>query len=489
MRERAHCTEAPAGAGADEGPAERCDGQRAAVRISRRPPPTTSAWSPKTRSGSAEGDRAKTAPSRTFAPLERGCRTDAPTSSSRRPKSTAARCSRREPEFSSCHQCEPGLNSIKMPEQSAPDGESIVYEGFPFFPATEGERGALKENEYRAAQDRTGWQTKRPQPGTARPHGNRVQRRSPAISPARDAGERSASCAKRRCPNGLRRALRARSGRHADTARSRNCSNRLPRTRLRARIRRWLSRPRHDRVRSQRAADRRDRVRADGTAVSGRGTRPVRVRLGGALRLVNVLPGQRFRRPRVGGRLRQAARARGRANRRPDRSNAVSADGSRMFWTDLENGRLYIREDGRTTREVAHHGRCKEQRAAERTRVLRHREHRRHAGAAERRHRLRHDHRTGGQDLRPHESTTASGHRGRRATTCRGSTSSTRRSSHPQQGPTAHSRTGRQPNLYEYEAAAGAVRFIATLAPKDNHHGPDPVSAPGSPRPRTAWPR
>src|SRR6185312_14533262 len=55
---------------------------------------------------------------------------------------------------------QPGLASIKMPEQAAPDGESIVYEGFPFFPDAEGERGALKENEYRSARTASGWQTK-----------------------------------------------------------------------------------------------------------------------------------------------------------------------------------------------------------------------------------------------------------------------------------------------------------------------------------------
>jgi hypothetical protein len=57
---------------------------------------------------------------------------------------------------SSCGgECKPGAFVRRFPMQSSPDGESVVYEGFPF---THG-AGALTENEYLSKRTDSGWQT------------------------------------------------------------------------------------------------------------------------------------------------------------------------------------------------------------------------------------------------------------------------------------------------------------------------------------------
>jgi hypothetical protein len=62
-----------------------------------------------------------------------------------------------DPLISSCSgECKPGLVLQHFPMQSRPDGEAIVYEGMPFSPS----EGAVIENEYLARRDeKAGWQT------------------------------------------------------------------------------------------------------------------------------------------------------------------------------------------------------------------------------------------------------------------------------------------------------------------------------------------
>lgn len=54
----------------------------------------------------------------------------------------------------SCRECLPGLSKQFMPMQSAPDGESVVYEGQPFAPNL-----ASGEDEYLARRSSNGWET------------------------------------------------------------------------------------------------------------------------------------------------------------------------------------------------------------------------------------------------------------------------------------------------------------------------------------------
>jgi len=62
-----------------------------------------------------------------------------------------------EPEVSSCarSECKPGVAYSRFPKQSAPDGESVVYEGSPSFSSG----GAVIENEYLSKRTGSGWQT------------------------------------------------------------------------------------------------------------------------------------------------------------------------------------------------------------------------------------------------------------------------------------------------------------------------------------------
>ena len=57
--------------------------------------------------------------------------------------------------FGSCNACKPGRLAKRFPMQSAPDGEAVVYEGFPFS-FTE---GGKKFNEYLSMRTASGWQT------------------------------------------------------------------------------------------------------------------------------------------------------------------------------------------------------------------------------------------------------------------------------------------------------------------------------------------
>jgi hypothetical protein len=67
------------------------------------------------------------------------------------------------PSVSSCGavECKPGnFGIVRMPLQSAPDGDSVVYEGFPFSFA----EGAPIVNEYLSRRTASGWQTTNPTP-------------------------------------------------------------------------------------------------------------------------------------------------------------------------------------------------------------------------------------------------------------------------------------------------------------------------------------
>jgi hypothetical protein len=57
-------------------------------------------------------------------------------------------------------ECKPGTIALRMPLQSAPDGDSVVYEGFPFS-ATE---GSSRLNQYLSKRTPSGWQTTNPTP-------------------------------------------------------------------------------------------------------------------------------------------------------------------------------------------------------------------------------------------------------------------------------------------------------------------------------------
>jgi hypothetical protein len=77
---------------------------------------------------------------------------------------------------------------------------------------------------------------------------------------------------------------------------------------------------------------------------------------GGRLRLVNVLPGNTSG---ASGAVIGSGQLLG-PEQSPDVDHAISADGSRVFWSSEETGQLYVRIDGNRTLEVPGPGSCKQ---------------------------------------------------------------------------------------------------------------------------------
>jgi hypothetical protein len=71
---------------------------------------------------------------------------------------------------------------------------------------------------------------------------------------------------------------------------------------------------------------------------------------GGHLRVVNVLPAGSLEPPNANAVF---GAARVVSHEFPNVSHVISADGKRVFWTDLENGRIYVRIDGTITQPVS----------------------------------------------------------------------------------------------------------------------------------------
>ena len=229
-----------------------------------------------------------------------------------------------EPEVSSCHECEPGINSLKMPEQSAPGGESIVYEGFPFFPASEGERGALKENEYRATRTATGWQTTNLSP--------ELQTHGPGFRTfTGDLGrsvmqENEVPLAEGALPKGYED-LYAREADGTLHPLIQGLLEPLAPFTLQLEYAGGSADLNHEVFEANEPLTGATESAPRAPAVSGL-EHDIYESTGGSLRLVNVLPGERVRRARVGGRVRQAAQRQRRIC--AGHGNAVSADGSRI---------------------------------------------------------------------------------------------------------------------------------------------------------------
>ena len=72
----------------------------------------------------------------------------------------------------------------------------------------------------------------------------------------------------------------------------------------------------------------------------------------GQLRLVNVLPNGTTHADATFGGLETLANEK----LRPILSHVISADGSRIFWTDLNTDHIYMREDGTKTVEISSEG-------------------------------------------------------------------------------------------------------------------------------------
>jgi hypothetical protein len=233
--------------------------------------------------------------------------------------------------------CKPGNGYVQFPRQSRPDGGAIAYEGTPF----SGEEGAIGENEYISRRDaKTGWHTVNLTPALAQPGSGSQGYRAfdvalsqgllvqggPALSPQAPPEYLNLYTQPTNNPLALDPLLTAEPP-------NRPAGGEVPFEVTYAGASADLSRIFF-------AAN--DALTAE-TALAPEALDPGAGKLNlyewaeGQLRLVNVLPGNAETLP-------GAFSGEGSAN-------AISTDGSRVFWSDGA-GQVYVRIDGSETREV-----------------------------------------------------------------------------------------------------------------------------------------
>jgi hypothetical protein len=239
----------------------------------------------------------------------------------------------------SCLECKPGLTGRRLPEFSSVDGDRIVYQGSPF--ANEGD--ALNRDSYLAVRTGSGWQT------------------STLTPPLGESGEGDGVVG---VDQGLSRAL-LKQGRQSLAGPS-GVPNfygfdfSSPGTLTPA----LTEVPPHtgERVALEYGGGSPDLSRVFFSANDAlTGATPVAPAAEyevnrtnvyeyaeGQVRLVNVLPGNAQTLP---GATLGAAES---GTERPDFSHAISADGSRVFWSSA-TGQVYVRENASVTREIPDH--------------------------------------------------------------------------------------------------------------------------------------
>jgi len=255
------------------------------------------------------------------------------------------------PNIASCGGgCKPGVVAGRFPQQSAPDGESIAYMGFPFS-FTE---GAVNFNEYISRRTSSGWGTTTLSPELMRPSGQGYV----AFDAALNRGLLS------------QREVMLTSDAPGDYSNLYGQPTHNP-----AALSVLLSTAPPNRLPDSgetgfnlsyagASADlSRVFFEANDALTEATPFAPEAVD-GGAkknnlyewseegLRLVNVAPGNTATNPGAvfGSGIELAAASDARANF----SHAISADGSRAFWSS-ESGQVYLRENGETTREISDH--------------------------------------------------------------------------------------------------------------------------------------
>jgi hypothetical protein len=243
-----------------------------------------------------------------------------------------------DPGLQSCGDCKPGAIWDHFPMQSAPNGEAVVYEGTGFAPGV----GVTRGNEYIARRDpNLGWQSVNLSPGLMQLEGRGYKafdgglteglfgQTGPALSPAAPPEYKNLYARATTSPFALAPLLtvappnRPATESGAFEASFAGASADLSRVFLQAN----------------------DVLTAEVTGIAPEpedgGATKFNLyeweRATGQLRLVNVLPGN-------------AATKAGVSIGVPS-TGAVSADGSRVFWSD-EAGKVYVREDASLTKEI-----------------------------------------------------------------------------------------------------------------------------------------
>jgi hypothetical protein len=254
------------------------------------------------------------------------------------------------PIVASCgSECKPGKGVYRFPMQSAPDGNSVVYEGLPF-----SNEGAVLENEYIARRTASGWQTTTLSPHLAAKGEHTgfeafdveltrglLYQGDPALSPQAPAGYYNMYRQPTDEPLSVSPLL-----------------TEAPPNRSAAGFKMEFAGA---------SADLHSVFFAANDALTGEtpfappaidepalvereSKRNLYESSEGQLRLVNVLPGNAGSVPGAtfgsGDQLQP--------NRVPDFSHAISVDGSRVFWSSPA-GQVYVREDGERTVELPDH--------------------------------------------------------------------------------------------------------------------------------------
>lgn len=264
-----------------------------------------------------------------------------------------------EPTLNSCGlmDCKPGGAYTHFPVQSAPNGNAIVYEGTPF-----GSGGAAIENEYIARRGAGGWTTTDLTPPVLQSKGIQgykefndeldeaiLEQTSPSLSPLAPAGYANLYRQSIASPLQLQPLLTTTPPNRAAGFGGKG-SNVFETTYAGS------------------SDDFSHQIfEANDALTSATDSAPESVAgseaennlyewAGGDLRLVNVLPGNAETVPGAAfgsGTLLKSGEPNSLA---AVVTNAISADGSRIFWTS-KAGQLYVREDGRTTVPIADAGR------------------------------------------------------------------------------------------------------------------------------------
>jgi DNA-binding beta-propeller fold protein YncE len=246
-----------------------------------------------------------------------------------------------------CDECLPGTVEEKFPMQSTPNGEEMVYEGYPF--AATGD--AVNENEYFAARTPGGWATRDLSPASAVRAGPIAGYK--VFSPDLSFGvfvQEGAALSPEAPEDG--------SVAYPDVYLQSTSAPEDPRPL-------WTKEdaeaaPPHRGPEGTDAEELRFVVggMAGGhvifaandaltpNAVDGGPSANLYDWVEGRLRLVNVLPDGSTQPGAVFGSGEELGAS------DPDYAHAISADGSRIFWTDSENHQVYVRVDGEETIEV-----------------------------------------------------------------------------------------------------------------------------------------
>jgi hypothetical protein len=247
--------------------------------------------------------------------------------------------------YASCgDECKPFTFGHNYPMQSAPDGEAVVYEGFPFS-LTE---GAPRYDEYLARRGAGGWRTTTLSPPLSDEGyeafdaalGRAVLLQgSQALTPAAPPGYSNLYTQPTAAPATLTPLIGAPAPNRNPALTYAGASADLSHVAFAANDALTPATP-----------------FAPAAPDPGGEADDLYESVGGALRLVNVLPGNAAAGPGAVFGSGTALSAEEVNKHRSDFSHAVSADGSRIFWSaESGHGRLYVREDGEVTREIPDH--------------------------------------------------------------------------------------------------------------------------------------